>query len=264
MGGAGGERLGPPTNFSTDFLGRQIIQQLAVEAKFAESDLRDDAKFAAAVENIVANCGDESENAFHVLLDPERLQTRKGIMQLSRTADTRQRYRMAGVIEGRMRSVAPHSGDFHHVYDTVAFSEVPSRLWRARGAIEKLQRSLRCTCCGDTSKECHRLAQLCRSAALQLQRFVKSGFKEHPIPRGLSKERVSPILLCRDVSGEIAGYARQALSLTIKCVWDFPEMHRRGISPSEQERARTLEEVERIVATADAILARPGDHGCGQ
>ena len=74
------------------------------------------------------------------------------------------------------------------------------------------------------------------------------------IPDSLRKERVLPSILERAVSGKVTGRARLALRLTIKSVWDYPEMCERGILPSEVERRRTIDETAAIIAIADEIL----------
>ena len=63
-------------------------------------------------------------------------QTREAIMKISRTSDTRQRYRIDGLAKGQVRSIAPQISDT--VFDTAKFGEVPSRLARARGCLEIL------------------------------------------------------------------------------------------------------------------------------
>ena len=82
-----------------------------------------DAKFAEAVETIVNNCG---RTAMRALLFSEPPPKRKAIMELSRTSAERQRYRVEGFLAGHFKSVKIQSHD--PVFDTVAFSEVPSRL----------------------------------------------------------------------------------------------------------------------------------------
>lgn len=239
------------TYVSRDPVGREIIERLAAETRLPVNALKYDAQFTEAVETVVANCG---ARAFGALFEPERPQARKAIMMISRTADTRQSYRIEGVKNGCFRSVAPQSDD--PVFDTVAFKEVPSRLCRARGSLLKLQELLLCGVDRDVTRECHRLVKLCLQSARQLRRFVNSmSPAEEAIPEGLSRKAISLVLYCRKVEGKAVGKGRAALHLIVKNVWDFLEMQRRGLTASPKELRRTLDELETIEATAKAIMS---------
>ena len=74
------------------------------------------------------------------------------------------------------------------------------------------------------------------------------------VPKSLSREHVQPILSRRDVRGMIVGRARLALKLTIKNVWDLPEMLRRGITADDDQLRQTLQELGRIIEAADAVI----------
>lgn len=228
---------------------KKLRDQLATQLARTASDYLCDIQFAAAVETIVENCGPDARE---LLLDGKSPQTAKSIMSLSRTSDTRQRYRVEGVRAGRFRSVAPQSDDA--VFDTVTFSEVPSRLRRGRGSLVRLRSEVN----GASSAvrdETHRLSAWCREAAQMLRTLVVAGSQTPKvIPDSLRKERVLPSILERAVSGKVTGRARLALRLTIKSVWDYPEMCERGILPSEVERRRTIDETAAIIAIADEIL----------
>ncbi|HEX3655227.1 MAG TPA: hypothetical protein VHV55_05460 [Pirellulales bacterium] len=89
--------------------------------QFSPSQLRDDIEFASAVEGIVENCG---QRALDVVLSSTDRQSELAIRRLGRTSRERQRFRIEGVAEGRLRSVAPQSGD--PVPDTLGFYEVVS------------------------------------------------------------------------------------------------------------------------------------------
>ena len=233
-----------------DAAARKLRDQLAKQLGVDKQALLQDVKFSAAVETIVKNCG---PYAREVLLDGERPQKRDGIMRLSRTADTRQRYRVEGVRAGVLRSVAPQNGD--KVFDTVGFSEVPSRLRRGRGSLRLLQRDLRNAIAGAVRDESRRLAELCRESALTLQCFVGTGPKGAlAIPAKLQKDGVLAIINCREVRGKVVGKGRQALRLTIKSVWDYPEMRQRAIFPTEDEQRQTIQETDEIVGIANDIL----------
>ena len=71
------ERMAPPMDSTTDSL---------VAA----------AHLAQAADRIVSSC---DEDVLRVLFDPDRPQRPEAIMQLSRTADTRQRFGISGVLE---------------------------------------------------------------------------------------------------------------------------------------------------------------------
>lgn len=228
---------------------RQLADRVAAQLDVPFQELKKAIEFAEAVETIVGNCGNM---AFRVLFDPMRPQRRKGIMELSRTADTRQQYRIDGVTNGSFRSVGPQSKD--SVYDTIAFTEVPSRLARARGAIHQLDVHLQDGVKQRIATESDRLADLCLRAAEQLGKFVNAvSAADHILPRELAKEVVWPTLMSRDVKGKIVGYGREALRLTIKSVWDYPEMRRRGILPTASERRKVNGEAEQIIASAKSV-----------
>jgi hypothetical protein len=175
-------------------------------------------------------------------------------MRLSRSSDTRQRYRINGVRAGRFYSVHPQNDD--PVYDTVKFNEVPSRLRRARGKFQLLPDELRHLRAA-VRQECQRLAELCRDAALTLQGFLGAQpDKLVAIPTFLEKDIVFPGIKNSQFKGPAIGMARLSLRLTIKSVWDFPEMRERGIVPSGIEREQTIKETDTIIAIADKVLAR--------
>lgn len=124
----------PLAVFSRDRISSTIVRQLALDLRVGEQELKCDAKFAEAVDTIVANCG---EPAFEVLLRSKIAQDRESILKLSRKSRERQRHRIEGVAEGRMRSVRPQGSD--RVPDTKTFQKINSRLARARGSISCCQ-----------------------------------------------------------------------------------------------------------------------------
>jgi Uri superfamily endonuclease len=231
---------------------RKLIEKIAVELDTTCETLRADAEFSEAVETVVNNCGEE---AFQMMFDPHRPQKRQAIMQLSRTADTRQRHRVEGVLEGPFRSVAPQNDD--PVFDTVAFKEVPSRLSRARGSLKKCRKLL--ATCGEKAvlEDTRRIVDVCRRAAKKLSAFVRNAeSKQAVVPKKLDREVVERVIARCNASGDEIGRSKSALKLTIKSVWDFPEMQRRGLLPTEKEREKTLIEIETIIATANEILSK--------
>lgn len=60
--------------------------------------------------------------------------------------------------------------------------------------------------------------------------------------------------MCRHIQREVVGLARQAVRLIIKNVWDFPEMQRRKIRPTDDEREKTTSELDLIIASSKRIL----------
>lgn len=228
----------------------RLAEQVARSLKVSTKQLIQDVEFAQAVETLVLNC---DEDVFDILFAPKRPQSRDAIMRLSRVSDNRQRHRIVGVGEGRFRSVAPQNDD--PVFDTISFGEVTSRLFRARGAIRKLQVLLRETRNTEVVLESRRLAKLCDEAADCLSEFLKcKQVKEKSIPEDLRKAQLWPILMSRKVRGTVVGKARLALRLTVKSVWDYPEMQQRYICPSQKQRETVIEEIEQIREIARAIL----------
>ena len=149
--------------------------------------------------------------------------------------------------EGCFRSVAPQNDD--PVFDTVSFSEVPSRLARARGAIETLNSLLEDTLDEAVLAESHKWIKLCRQSADCLRNFVSSdAIADEDIPLKLAKEVVLQ-KFSSDSAGEVIGYAKLALRLVVKSVWDYPEMCRRGLLPTGSQRQKTLREIETILDT---------------
>lgn len=229
---------------------RVLLDRMAEDESMPIKQLASAVALAEAVETIRMNC---DEDVFGALFRSKYPQKRSAVMQLSRTADTRQRYRIAGVLEQRFRSVAPQGMD--PVYDTVAFREVPSRLSRARGTLGQLANALT-EVPPEVAKECRRLVRLNLATANQLRMFLKQGkVLNHVVPRKLSKDEVWPVLAYRDVRGKVVGMARQSLRLTIKNIWDYPEMQRRNLFPSPPECARTLQELKQIRMASEMILA---------
>ena len=244
----GGKRC----QFGKDFAGKQIARLLAAQLGVDEKTMQADAKFAESVETIVKNCGPAAKQAIFAAKRPAK---RKAIMELSRTSAERQRYRVEGFLAGCFKSIKIQGDD--PVFDTVEFKEVPSRLCRARGSLN--------VCCillngpippgSAITAECLVLVKRCRRAANLLGRFLSTQTSTKLIvPASLCRERVQPILDCRDVRGQEVGRARAALKLTIKSVWDYPEMQRRRMSAKPSELARTRKELATIIGTAKAIL----------
>lgn len=229
---------------------RELVEGMADKLDVTFQQLQADVEFAQAVGSILENCGDE---AYTVLFNRDRPQDRGAIMKLSRTADTRQRYRIDGVKEGHFRSVAPQGHD--SVFDTVDFGEVTSRLARARGVLCKLETRIGRIQKPTVRRVCRRLAEYCRRAGRLLRKFLRAAsVSQSDIGLACSKEKLWPVLMDRTIRGRAVGNARQALRLTIKSVWDYPEMQRRRILPSKRKRERALVELDRIICSTSAIV----------
>eukprot|EP00456_Euglypha_rotunda_P042301 TRINITY_DN32_c12_g1_i3.p1 TRINITY_DN32_c12_g1~~TRINITY_DN32_c12_g1_i3.p1 ORF type:complete len:450 (-),score=53.15 TRINITY_DN32_c12_g1_i3:827-2176(-) len=228
---------------------RRLAESVAKEMTVPFPKFKEAIKFAAAVETLIENCG---ESAWSALFDPKRPQTRKAILSLSRTSDVRQRHRINGVIEGKFPSVSPHSDDM--VFDTTSFAEVRKRLARARGAIEKLLVHLKTIHDSMIVEEVRLLSRLCRwSADLLDECLTNMGFPSLVLPDELSKESVLARVRSKAVRGRAVGWGRAALRLTVKNVWDFEEMMRRGLGPTASQLQNARSEIERIREIASQI-----------
>lgn len=221
---------------------RKLAEQLATMLKLPFPEFRRAIEFATAVDTLIENCG---ADAFSVLFDSQQPQSRKAIMQLSRTSDVRQRHRVQGVISGRFRSIGPQSDDI--VFDTVKFGEVLSRLGRAWGSLEQVAMQLLPGAADNLVKEAQQLSKLCRLSVDQLEQCLNAvGGSTTAIPPELSKESIVATLKAKNVTGTIIGKARLALRLTVKNLWDFEEMVRRGLLPTTTERQTVETQIQRI------------------
>jgi len=228
---------------------RLLAESVATEMKVSFPKLKEAIKFATAVETLIENCG---ESAWTVLFNPMQPQKAQAILRLSRTSDVRQRHRINGVVEGLFRSIAPHSDDT--VFDTVKYGEVPSRLARARGTLGELQKQLKKTRQGCLLREANRLSRLCRLSAQRLDKCLRYRVATAAaVPRYLGKETIMQTLRSKAVKGKMIGKGRAALRLTVKNVWDFEEMMRRGLEPTAEQLQVTQSEIERIREIASQI-----------
>jgi hypothetical protein len=228
---------------------RLLAESVAKEIKVSFPKLKEAIKFATAVETLIENCG---ESAWSALFDPKRPQTRKAILSLSRTSDVRQRHRINGVIEGKFPSVAPHSDDT--VFDTTSFAEVRKRLARARGSLGKLLVHLKTIHDSMIVEEVRLLSRLCRwSVDLLDECLTNRGTPSSVLPDELSKESVLARVRSKAVRGRAVGWGRAALRLTVKNVWDFEEMMRRGLGPTASQLQIARSEIEWIREIASQI-----------
>lgn len=234
-----GEKPADWTRFEKCKPAKELAETVAKEMMVSYLKLREAIKFATAVETLIQNCG---ESAWYVLFDPKRTQTRKAIMSLSRTSDVRQRHRVKGVIDGRFRSIAPHSDDT--VFDTVKYGEVTSRLARARGSLATLLEQLRMTNQNELRQEAKKLSRLCRLSAQRLDKCLGNQVASaSAVPRYLGKETIIQVVKTKTVKGKVIGLARAALRFIVKNVWDFEEMMRRGLEPTAEQLEKTRSEI---------------------
>lgn len=221
---------------------RELAEQLAKMLKLPFPEFKHAIEFATAVETLIENCG---ADVLPVLFDSQQPQSHKAIMQLSRTSDVRQRHRVQGVIAGRFRSIGPQSDDV--IFDTVKFGEVPSRLGRAWGSLEQFAMQLQPDAPVDLVREAQQLCKLCRLAADELEQCLNAVVGSAPaISPELSKESIVATLKTKTVTGTTIGKARLALRLTVKNLWDFEEMVRRGLLPTTTERLTVETQIQRI------------------
>ena len=74
------------------------------------------------------------------------------------------------------------------------------------------------------------------------------------MPKTLSRDATWQLLMDREVKGKTIGMARLALRMTIKNVWDYPEMQRRGILSSKDQQDKTIKECGLIISAAEKCL----------
>ena len=95
--------------------------------------------------------------------------------------------------------------------------------------------------------------EIAKSAAAQLNKLVSDQPPTASTLKRISKKAVFPILASRVVTGKEVGQARLALRLTIKNVWDYPEMQRRKLTPTACQIGEVQRELKVIRSTAGKI-----------
>ena len=228
--------------------GRTLAETIAKTVGLSFDEYQPMIKLAIAVNTLLHNCGPKS---LEVIFNPSNQQSRKSILQLSRTSDLRQQFRVDQVLDGSSRTIRPQNSD--SVFDTVSFGEVPSRLARARGALIKLEESVKVMIEPEVKLELSRLAGLIQIATTQLDKFVSNKSQSRLELERLGKHTVLPILAERIVTGKEAGQARLALRLTVKNVWDYPEMIKRKLLPTDKQIKAVDNELKEIRKTAKRI-----------
>lgn len=110
----------------------EIAVRLAGDYDVSRETIRDDCLYAAAVDNLVSNCGERARDL--ILRGHPFLSSRK-VGTISRMAPPRQRYELEQVAQGHRPFKKPSNGIAP--FDTTGFKEVISRLRRARGSLAK-------------------------------------------------------------------------------------------------------------------------------
>ena len=228
--------------------GRALAEEISRSLGINFVRLKPMIEFAFAVDTLLHNFG---PRALGVIFDPANPQKRESVNQLSNTSDTRQQYRINKVLNKESQTICPQGSDT--VFDTVGFLEVPDRLARARGVLLKLADRVGGIRDLGVKKELTRLLQITHSSAVQLDKLVNNKPPTASALKRLAKDRVMPIVAARTVTGYDVGDARQALRLTIKNVWDYPEMLRRKLTPTKDEKAKVKQELVVIRRTAKKI-----------
>ena len=238
-------------SFAKGTANQATAAQVAEQVNMPVSDIIKEAKFASAVDTIIANCEKEAVDAIFYSRVP---QARKAIERIARTSDVRQRYRVAGVLSGEFRSIGPQCDD--PVYDTVEYSEVTSRLGRAAGQLSKWS-----AICDRLQKleitDVCELMQLCHTATTILRRLIKSGSPSvKRMPKSIERESITSAFAAFSARGRIIGPPKAALKLIVKNVWDYDEMQSRGIVPTPDERVKSLDLISAILATTTKMKTR--------
>ncbi len=232
------------------------VTQVADELQVPPFTLVEDDILAYAVDTIVANC---DAGAFEVLFDPDNLQTRKGILMISRKSAERQRHRIGGVASGAFRSVRPQSTD--RVPDTMNFAKVLSRLARARGSIVASHRLI-----SDLSGE---VTESMRADFARTTEEILLALKEHRLCVNDLEVQNGDTGTCQSktsssesklVLGQASRQLKSALALIEKNVRDIPASSY-DLRPTSAELKRARREIKTISNNSKLILARVGN-GC--
>lgn len=238
------------TRFSKDRAGREIIAELAVAMGTSDAALKDDAKFAAAVETLVANCG---ESALAVLFDVDRPQSIKDIFKISRKSRERQRYRIELVVSGQAMSVGPQNTD--RVPDTMNFAKALNRLARALGSLSACLRLLKRHKAALPGEARNDLLKTARACAKEVRQFylllstipVNDASSESAKP---SRQSAAPKLKFPRIRGQ----SKSALALIAKNVRDLP-VSSYDLRPSPAELHVGREECAKLRRACSEIAA---------
>lgn len=242
-----------PVSFAKGKPARLVARSIARQLAVPEDEVVRDAKFAVAVDSIIRNCG---ESASAAIFSVELPQTRRAVERIARTSDTRQRYRVDGILTGRFQSLAPQNND--SVFDTVKFTEVNSRLARAAGQLRKWAASHQIMH-GAGATEAAKLAHLCHVAATTLRAFLATKRRTaFQVPVSIERDAIEAVFESTSVCGNTVGPLKGSLKLIVKNVWDFDEMARRGIAGMVGQNRGARAAIEEIVASVNCIQTRCG------
>lgn len=241
------------TSFSKDRQGEHIVTRLAKEMDMPVKTLQNDAKFAEAIDRLIVNCG---EAAFRVLFQSKITQSKAAIVCLSRTSPERQRHRIEGVASGRMRSVKPQPKD--GVFDTISFTEIVSRLARARGSIERCRELLETNhnfkSADQSVAGIHATVTECDNLAAQLNRSLKRLSVKEPVEQVQSRVASRGIgRPSRMTIERVPGQLRSARALLAKNLRDVPILPE-DIRPTSDQRRRSQAEILQIRRECKRLL----------
>lgn len=245
----------PLTTFSKDNVSSSIVRQLASELRVNEQELKGEAKFAEAVDDIVWNCGGM---AFEVLLRADVQQDRESIMKLSRKSLERQQYRIEGVAAGRMLSVGPQGSD--RVPDTKTFQKINSRLARARGSIVCCQNVLSAHGCRALSSDVQAdIKKTARKCGVNVRSFAKL-LSKSPVNYSLEPVLAKPVRRAPESKLGLAAVPRQlksGLSMIEKNIRDLPASSY-DLRPTEHELEVAKQEIATIQKASRGIILLVG------
>jgi hypothetical protein len=240
--------------------GFRIADTLANECGIDRKQVREDCYFAAAVDTIAAYCGDEARDL--ILQDHQDLD-RKTVLQISRTAPTRQQYAMERVRQGRCPLATDGKGC--QVYDTVDFKEILSRLRRAQGKIAACVFILDRLAVTQPSKREATVVRArlddIRIEVSQILRAVQLAPEGTPCPCDLARmkkdsrkqpKRKKPLAIPADHYG-VVGLLNQAQSWTGKCAHDLPELLQQ-VLPIWPEKEEVRARGELVLKAVESLL----------
>ncbi|MCA9125014.1 MAG: hypothetical protein H6822_19720 [Planctomycetaceae bacterium] len=234
-----------PVRFSREPLAKQLASKLAHELGITVEEMRAAAKFAQALNRIVANYGQAAKEI--LLGSPVSV---KNIETISRTAPTRQQYEVEQIAQGKPPHLKPKSGT--PVLDTENFTEVFSRLARARGLV---QRTLAQVC--NLSSSVHADASESRRCMQQLSDIVRTSATVRSlvdgygvVPRKGEKKPTPPKSYAQPESlREACRGNGSALGLIEKNVRDIPRLPK-SVKPTGEDVYRIRQELTAITKAA--------------
>lgn len=236
-----------------------IADALARKYRIDRKQIREDCYFAAAVDTIARYCGDEARG---LIFQGNRFLDRKTVLQISRTAPTRQQYEIEQVRKGRRPLDTKGKGC--PVYDTVDFKEILSRLRRAQGKIAECLVALpRLSGTKPSQEELIRLTvrlESIRSATVEVMRLVDDAPDGDPCPCDLAREPKSPAKTAKKARRSlptgfhrIIGLLNQAGSWSNKCARDLPQLLQQ-VWPIRREKREIRLRGESLIGVVEKLL----------